>query len=102
MFVLSIYAYLQNLQALIITFCNLFHSVLNLSLAIPASLVYTGFMKYRDKIKDIPLCKLAKALGKSESTASRIRSNERKPDLDEAQALINGFKSKLVPRDFFQ
>lgn len=58
-------------------------------------------MKYHDKIKDIPLNKLAEALGKSESTASRIRSGGRKPDLDEAEALIKGFRGKLVPKDFF-
>ena len=58
-------------------------------------------MKYRDKIQNIDLCKLSKILGKSISTASRIRSGERKPDLDEAQMMIKGVKG-LTAKDFFE
>lgn len=58
-------------------------------------------MKYLEKIQTVDLAKLANALGKSVSTASRIRSNARKPDLNEAQAMVNGLKG-LTPKDFFQ
>ncbi len=66
----------------------------------PCKSIYTVIMKYREKIKNIDLLKLAQVLGASVSTASRIRSGRRKPDLNEAQALINGIRG-LTPKDFF-